>query len=187
MSYNVHNDPEKRRMDWQTPRDLFDFLDQDCNFNFVIDCAADRHNALCGLYFDKTANFLEQDLSDSDHWCWCNPPYLEGRSGAVKAEKILWMQKLMSVPKIVCLIPSAIGADWFQVIWDHADAICFLRKRLKFIDPELGERSSAQFDCCLAIRGFNGPYFNRLVEIGNTVFLRDPGDPKLRLFAPYNG
>ena len=182
MSLNRTNDSSNRREDWQSPKWLFDFLVEECNTNFQIDCAADADNTLCPFWLDEKDDFLAQTKFDPMTWHWANPPYLTGRQ---KHKKLEWMYKLMSVPKIVCLLPAAIGAEWFQTIWDGADCICFLRKRLKFVHPEQGELAAAQFDSCLAIRGTGEAYFHALTQIGNVVLLREPGGG--RRFGQYCG
>ena len=58
------------RGDWETPKKIFDALDEE--FHFTLDAAADANNAKCARYFDKAANGLKQEWSGI---VWLNPPY----------------------------------------------------------------------------------------------------------------
>lgn len=45
--------------DWETPKDLFDMLDQE--FHFTLDPCASNENAKCRKYFTKQENGLSKD------------------------------------------------------------------------------------------------------------------------------
>lgn len=60
---------------------------------------------------------------------WMNPPFDRREVGA-------WVRKFFNHGNGICLLHARTETDWFQPIWDHADAILFLRKRVKFCDEQ---------------------------------------------------
>lgn len=61
-----------KKMDWRTPKQLFDQLDQE--FHFVLDAAATAQNAKCSLFFTPETDGLSQSW-DCGGAVFCNPPY----------------------------------------------------------------------------------------------------------------
>ena len=57
------------RDDWQTPQWLFDKLNEQYEFN--VDCCADKDNAKCGMWHDDFLNKLINRVLT----CWMNPPF----------------------------------------------------------------------------------------------------------------
>lgn len=82
-------------------------------------------------YFDKEQDGLKQD------WCaksvWLNPPY---SSGTVEqfVEKLIESITSDSVKSAIVLVNNATETRWFQLLANHAKAICFTRGRIKFLD-----------------------------------------------------
>lgn len=56
---------------------------------------------------------------------WLNPPF-------DRRYIFEWITRLALHGNGVALMHARTEANWFEVIWRHADAICFLRKRVKF-------------------------------------------------------
>ena len=182
MTRNNCNHTETRREDWGTPRDLFHWLDSDdgCGFNFAGDLAADGKNALCWNYISKERDFLSmgyQALVDyfapvepnlNRRWLWCNPPY--GKSGCGKWVKhFAYFNAFAFGFNIIALIPASVGAKWFSTVWETADAVVFIGRRLKFD----GAPDGAQFDSALAIWGgmLNKSQLAKLRSVGHVVDL----------------
>lgn len=61
-----------RKMDWCTPQDFFDKLDEE--FHFVLDAAATDKTAKCDRYFTPETDGLSQSW-DCGGAVFCNPPY----------------------------------------------------------------------------------------------------------------
>lgn len=63
---------------------------------------------------------------------YCNPPFGRGHLD-------LWAKKIAHEAdrgvEIVALLPATPGPAWCQFLAPRADAICFWRGRLKFLDP----------------------------------------------------
>jgi len=170
MSKNEANNTETRREDWGTPEWLFGYLDGGCGFNFQVDLAADKNNALCERYLSKhndAANMTRKEISEkldvnlADEWCWCNPPYAKG--GLNNWTTLLTKHNI----NVVALIPASVGAQWFESYWSSCDAMVFLSQRLVF----QGAPATAQFDSVLYIRGrrFMREHTEFLSSIGTVV------------------
>ena len=61
-----------KNMNWCTPRDFFDRLNQE--FHFTLDAAATDRTALCSDYFTPETDALAHSWATSGA-VWCNPPY----------------------------------------------------------------------------------------------------------------
>lgn len=123
---------------WQTPRWLFDQLNAE--FNFFLDVAASRENALCQYFYVEEEDALTQPWAP--YTCFCNPPY---------RRLYPWVQKAYDESRqgatVVMLLPSSTGSKWFQeIVQPHAE-VRFLRGRLKFE----GAKHPATFDSLLAV------------------------------------
>ena len=127
------------KQDWGTPQWLYDKLD--AVFNFTTDVCASAENAKHAHYFDESddALSLEWDLFHDSN-CWMNSPY--GRTLGK------WVTKAVQ-HKTVALLPARTGSGWFQTVWEHAEVICFMDKRIKFE----GAENSAPFDSVIAVFG----------------------------------
>lgn len=103
---------------------------------------------------------------------FCNPPYSKAAGGCGA-----WIQQGINseVPGIM-LVNATTDRSWFRLIWDNADLICFLYKRLKFwreVDGELKPGDSPTHGSCLVL--FNAKYemqlgfLNQFRDIGYIV------------------
>lgn len=111
---------------WETPKKLFDELDQE--FNFDLDVASTHENAKCTRHFTEDENGLNQEWRGN---VFCNPPY--GK------EIGLWVKKAYeeSIENIggviVLLIPARTDTRyWHDYIFNKANEIRFVKGRLKF-------------------------------------------------------
>ena len=139
VQMSVHFSSEK--MDWGTPRDLFEELHGE--FCFSIDVCAHERNAKLPRYWSPDDDGLSKDWSGEV--CWMNPPY--GR------EISSWMRKAHEESQrgatVVCLVPSRTDTAWWH---DYAmkGEIRLLRGRLKFE----GAKHNAPFPSAVVV--FNG-------------------------------
>lgn len=120
---------------WETPKDLFDKLDEE--FEFQTDVCAIKQNAKCQCFYTPEQNGLKQIWTGV---CWCNPPYGRG------IEK--WMKKAYeSNATVVCLVPARTDTKWFHDFVLGKAEIRFIRGRLKFGNS----KNSAPFPSMLVI------------------------------------
>lgn len=119
------------RLDWQTPKEIYNKLDKEYHFDFD-PCPA-----------NPTFNGLKIDWKKSN---FVNPPY--GR------EIPKWLKKgyeeSKKGKKVVFLIPSRTDTRWWHDYVMKADEIHFIKGRLKFGDG----KNPAPFPSCIVI--FNG-------------------------------
>ncbi len=118
------------REDWETPPDFFAVLDQ--VFAFQLDAAASPHNAKCARYFTKQEDGLARSWRPYKR-VWLNPPYGRGMDR--------WMRKAYEEAQqgciVVCLVSARTDTRWWHD-WVHDKAlVTFLRRRLKFRNPEV--------------------------------------------------
>ncbi|MCG8670227.1 MAG: phage N-6-adenine-methyltransferase [Pseudomonadales bacterium] len=146
------------RQDWQTPQHVFDHWNN--IFNFTLDAAASKENALCWQYYTTDDLYQHIKLTDDhvllhctdgliglwDDRTWLNPPYGRG-----EIEK--WVEKAYSQSKegklICCLLPVSTSSKWWQNYVTKADFIYYYPKRLRFG----GATENATFDNAIVIFG----------------------------------
>lgn len=126
-----------KRMEWQTPPEVFEGLDNE--FGFGLDAAASAANARCKRYISEIDDALAMPAGtwsklSNGQPVWLNPPY--GR--AVKT----WVQKAISEAAhgatVVMLVFACTDTRWFRLAWHSADEIRFLTGRVRFRHPDTG-------------------------------------------------
>ena len=114
-------------VDWSTPNDLFDRLDE--KYSFTLDPCASETNSKCDEYFTIEDDGLVQDWSG--HTVFMNPPY--GRIISKWVKKAFEESKKLDT-KVVCLLPARTDTQWWHKYCMKADEIYFIKGRLKFGD-----------------------------------------------------
>jgi len=90
-------------------------------------------------FFTAEQNGLEQSWSAGS--CWLNPPYSADLIGKF-AEAVSSKYESGEIQTACILVNNATDTAWFQRMMGVASAICFLSRRVKFIDME-GKPSGA--------------------------------------------
>ena len=130
--------PTAQTVEWSTPQDLYDKLNEE--FRFTVDVAASDDNHKTAFYYTEDENGLVQDWSEES--VWCNPPYGRGIKD--------WVEKAaaeQSSGTVVMLIPARTDTAWFHdYIYGRAE-IRFIRGRLKFG----GHKNAAPFPNMIVI------------------------------------
>ena len=124
MSIDVHFSSVSN--EWETPKTLFNSLNKE--FNFDLDAAATKENALCPNFFTIEDNALEQDWSKYKN-IWCNPPY--GRAIGKFVEKAFNESRKGST--VVILVPARVDTRWWQSFCAFGQVL-FIKGRLKFVN-----------------------------------------------------
>ena len=70
MKANNGSGNNEERDDWETPKELWDELNEQYGFNF--DCCATKSNTKCEEFAD---NFLDPYKFSGFFTCWMNPPF----------------------------------------------------------------------------------------------------------------
>ena len=127
------------RMDWETPDDFFELLNDE--FKFTLDVCADKNNTKCKRFITKEMNAFKK--SWEGEICWMNPPYGKEIGN--------WMKKAYEESRkgctVVCLIPSRTDTKYWHDYAMKAKEIRFVKGRLRFV----GADSSAPFPSCIVI------------------------------------
>ena len=129
--------------EWETPRDLYDRLNE--SWNFTLDPCCTKETAKCETFFTKDDDGLSQDWQG--HRVFMNPPY--GKKMHVWLEKA-YKEAVKKDTTVVCLVPSRTDTKWFHDYCMKAQSIRFIKGRLKFGNATAG----APFPSMLVI--FNG-------------------------------
>ena len=119
-----------QKVDWATPKAVYDELDGEFSFNFDP----------CPLGGVEFMNGLEMEWGTST---FCNPPY--GREIGKWTKKAV--EEAGKGKTIVLLIPSRTDTRWWQNDIMKANEIRFIKGRLKFGNAT----NSAPFPSALAI------------------------------------
>ena len=142
---------------WQTPKWLFDELNEE--FSFDIDLCATKENSKCLLFYrDYINNVLAEYYSDFDDWmfpvkspkdvtCFMNPPYSNPKPFIEKA----WEDSKHC--KIVCLVKCDPSTRWWAAFWDYNKPVYCPEKRAHF-DQMHRECSKCKGTCRYV---YNGP------------------------------
>jgi hypothetical protein len=137
-----------------TPRWMIDALGP-----FDLDpCAATDRPWDCA-----TRNYVEADDGLALPWeglVWLNPPFDRYQVGK-------WVQKLAAHGSGICLVHARTEAEWFRPIWQHADTILFLGRRIKFCRPDGTEQpANSGAPPVLAAFGYEAADHLRRSELG---------------------
>jgi hypothetical protein len=110
--------------EWYTPAYVFDALGE----RFDLDVAA----PINGPLHVPTSRWISSGSLDADWsgFVWGNFPF-GGRNGLRP-----WLTKFVSHGNGVALTPDRTSAPWFQEAWAQADAVLFVREKIKFIRPD---------------------------------------------------
>ena len=134
-------------MDWCTPNDFFEELNQE--FNFVLDAAATEKNTKCKKYFTPEIDGLKQSWNMGGA-VFCNPPY--GRQIGKWVEKAY--KEAQKGTTIVLLIPARTDTGYFHDFIFGKAEVRFLKGRLKFTDENGKKSNPAPFPSATVI--YNG-------------------------------
>ncbi|MCH5194323.1 MAG: adenine methyltransferase [Oscillospiraceae bacterium] len=139
-----------KKMDWCTPKDLFDKLNKE--FDFVIDVSATKETSKCIFYFDPDVDALKQSWNVGGS-VFCNPPY--GRHISEWVYKA-YSESLICDYPIVLLIPARTDTSYFHdYIYGKSD-IRFIRGRLCFEYPHGKIAGRAPFPSMIVVYNSKG-------------------------------
>ena len=111
---------------WQTPKPLFNTMNQE--FIFTHDVAASDDNHLCEKWLTEEDNALATRWGKVN---WCNPPY-SNISPWVKQASI----EHDAGKTIVMLVPADTSVKWFKQAYDSCNEVRFISGRISFINAK---------------------------------------------------
>ena len=135
---------------WQTPRALFDSLDQE--FDFDLDVCASDGNALCSAYFTERESALDNEWDNFYHNSnsFMNPPYSQTELFLNRAAHQAKKHNLT----VVALVNANTDTKWFADCAKDADEIRLISGRIGFVASD-GKKSSGNTkgQCLIIWRG----------------------------------
>lgn len=111
--------------EWYTPAYIFEALGE----QFDLDVAAPQRDT----FVPARQRFTVTDDGLRCNWrgfVWMNPPF--GGRNALRP----WLSKFLAHGNGIALTPDRTSAPWFQEAWPHADAVLFVRNKIKFYRPD---------------------------------------------------
>lgn len=118
----THDNKNNQSIDWYTPPWIFECL----GLNFDID-PCHPQKPIPWIPVKKTYNIIDDELQKSwDGLVWLNPPY-----GKHTGE---WLKKMHEHRNGIALVFARTDCAWFHDYCACADAILFLKGRIKFVD-----------------------------------------------------
>lgn len=156
------NKEERVRDCWATPQWLFNHYNG--QFNFVMDIAANEHNAKCSRFLTKEDDALTVDfttLVGKGEWLWCNPPY---------SNVMPWVEKAIDNQSkgigTVVLLKNDTSTKWFEKCVENASRIDFLiNGRVNFIQPSDDVKASSNNFSSVVIVFGRGDLETRYVDV----------------------
>ena len=144
------NTEEAIKDTWQTPRALFDALDQE--FDFDADICASKNNNLKGYYFseEKSALTNEWDKYTVYKTAFMNPPYSQTELFLNRAAD---QAKLHNIT-VVALVNANTDTKWFANAVKSANEIRLISGRIGFVG-EAGKKvnGNTKGQCLIIWRG----------------------------------
>jgi phage N-6-adenine-methyltransferase len=128
---------------WRTPKAFFDLVD--ASFEFGLDAAADRENALCHHYCSQEQSGLDHPWF---HRTWCNPPYSLKREFICKA-----IDERARGATSCLLLPASTATQWFHFALAFCSQFAMIKGRINFELPEREKRSGNTGGSCLFVFG----------------------------------
>lgn len=124
----THDNVDNKSVDWYTPQLIFD----DLGIEFDLDVAAPTGGVPwipAKAHYDIYTDGLASEWFGN---VWLNPPYGKFTS--------LWLEKMHYHRNGIALVFARTDCNWFHDYVVNADAILFIKQRVKFVDG-LGKTS----------------------------------------------
>lgn len=126
VSYNTGNN------EWYTPQDYI-VAAREVMGNIDLDPASSEiANRTVGadIYYTAETNGLDKPWKGN---VWMNPPYA---AELIKQFADKFVEELDNIQECMILVNNATESMWFLKFITHANAVCFPRGRVRFLDPE---------------------------------------------------
>jgi site-specific DNA-methyltransferase (adenine-specific) len=139
-------------------------------FHFELDACARDDNTKCARFISEEEDALKTDryFLSQGATIWINPPY--ARYVTKK-----WVEKIVAEARegcrIVALLPARVDTEWFDLVFQNASSVSFVRGRIKFVSE--GYDDPAFFPSALCCFGFepDDKQIDAMAKIANVVML----------------
>ncbi len=123
---NKSDTPMNIRDLWQTPKEIFNKLNNE--FSFDCDVASSNENHFCDAWITEELNsFYNEWLSTN----WCNPPYSDINPWVIKA-----IEQHDQGKTTVMLVPADTSVKWFKLAYESCNEVRFISGRISFINAD---------------------------------------------------
>ena len=144
---NKTDTPSAEKDLWQTPKELFDKLNDE--FDFQLDCCANAKNTFHRNYFSEGFSFLD---NESNHFgeikaAFINPPYSKTESFLGRTAR----QAVEHNITFVAVVNANTDTKWFSDAVKSANEVRLLTGRVGFIKPDGKKASDNTKGQCLII------------------------------------
>jgi site-specific DNA-methyltransferase (adenine-specific) len=140
--------------EWATPQKLFDKLNS--SYNFTLDPCATAETAKCTKFYTQQDDGLSKSWANES--VFINPPYSNVAGWVEKAYK----ESVECGATCVLLIPARTDTKWFHRYCMQADAIQFVKARVKFENGS-SKPNSAPFPSMIVV--FDGKNDNTFPQV----------------------
>ena len=128
VSYNSGNN------EWYTPAEYI-YAARDVMGSIDLDPASSE---LANKTVNADTYYTAEDDGLTKEWfghVWMNPPYSSDLIGKF-ADKLISHYQNGDIEEAIVLVNNATETNWFQTLLEKCLAVCFLKRRVKFIDTE---------------------------------------------------
>jgi phage N-6-adenine-methyltransferase len=150
---STFTEPVATRIDWETPKWLFDHLEAEFHFTHDV-CASYDNTKIMPSYWDEEDDALRQQWHGV---LWMNPPY--GKQIGEWVYKA-YLSAVQLDATVVCLLPARSNCDWWKYVIQGE--VRFIRRKLRFV----GASSDSMFPNVIVI-------FRPKLEHGGTMSILD--------------
>ncbi len=154
------NTPEQDKDTWQTPKEFFDKLNAE--FNFDLDACASDKNKLCERFFSVENSALENDWNLSGvRSVFINPPYSQTQTFLRRAAQ----QSKEHGLTVVALVNANTDTSWFKECYQSASEIRLITGRISFVGANGKRGGNTKGQCLIIWRGVsNNPCCMTLID-----------------------
>ena len=144
---NKTNTPADEKDLWQTPKKLFDKLNDE--FDFQLDCCASLDNRLCDNYFSERISFLDYQPNHFGEIkaAFINPPYSDTSLFLTKVAQDAVDYNIT----FVAIVNANTDTKWFADAVKSANEVRLFTGRISFIKPDGKKASGNPKGQCLII------------------------------------
>lgn len=163
LTKNVHVSNNSGENEWYTPTNIIEAARKTLG-SIDLDPASSElanKNIKADLFFTEEENGLEQEWRGN---VWLNPPYSQPEISDFSKAVV---EKRNDYNQILVLVNNATETEWLQNMLEIASGVCFIKRRIKFID-KLGNPSGSPLQGQVIIYIGNNPkiFFENFNELG---------------------
>lgn len=101
---------------------------------------------------------------------WMNPPYASELVSRF-SDKLVRHYIAGDVPEALVLVNNATETGWFQAMLERASAVCFVKGRVRFLDPDGNPGAPLQGQAVLYLGGNTGKFAEHFGRFGVILYV----------------